>query len=57
MRKYRWLWDINSESYKIRPTKQNAWTKIEAVFNKDGEFNSTVNLGKLHINFKQKVTG
>ena len=37
VRKYRCLWDINSESYKNRPIKQNAWGKIAAVFNKDGK--------------------
>ena len=37
VRKYRCLWDINSESYKNRPIKQNAWDKIAAVFNKDGK--------------------
>ena len=37
VRKYRCLWDINSESYKNRPIKQNAWSKIAAVFNKDGK--------------------
>lgn len=46
VRKYRCLWDINSESYKIRPTKQNAWTRIGAVFNKDGEFNFILNIDK-----------
>ena len=38
VRKYRCLWDIASEGYKIRPMKQNAWSKIGHLFNKDGEF-------------------
>ena len=36
--KYRCLWDIASEEYKMRPMKQNAWSKIGQLFNKDGEF-------------------
>ncbi|XP_065068912.1 uncharacterized protein LOC135694146 [Rhopilema esculentum] len=38
VRKYRCLWDIASEGYKIRPMKQNAWSKIGQLFNKDVEF-------------------
>ena len=37
VRKYRCLWDINNESYKIRPVKQNAWLQIASVFNRDGK--------------------
>eukprot|EP00795_Rhopilema_esculentum_P000972 gene972-10740_t len=37
VRKYRCLWDIASEGYKIRPMKQNAWSKIGQLFNKDAE--------------------
>ena len=37
VRKYRCLWDVNSESYKIRPVKQNAWLQIASVFKRDGK--------------------
>ncbi len=39
VRKYRCLWDVNSESYKIRPVKQNAcmWLQISSVFKRDGK--------------------
>lgn len=37
VRKYRCLWDVNSESYKIRPVKQNAWLQIASVFFRDGK--------------------
>ena len=42
VRKYRCLWDINSEAYKNRPIKQNAWTLIGKLFNRDGEFLPTI---------------
>ena len=38
VQKYRCLWDISSEVCKSRPMKQNAWSKIGQLFNKDGEF-------------------
>ena len=38
VRKYRCLWDVNSEGYKMRPMKQNAWLQISAIFNRDGKF-------------------
>ena len=28
VRKYRYLWDINSEAYKNRPIKQNSWASF-----------------------------
>jgi hypothetical protein len=37
VRKYRCLWDVNSESYKIQPVKQNAWLQIASVFKRDGK--------------------
>ena len=38
IRKYRCLWDTNSEGYKSRPIKQNAWSKLSQLFNKDGKY-------------------
>ena len=38
VRKYRCLWDVNSEGYKMRPMKQNAWLQMSAVINRDGKF-------------------
>ena len=40
IRRYRCLWDTNSEGYKSRPMKQNAWSKLSQLFNKDGECQS-----------------
>ena len=40
VRKFRCLWDVNCESYKIRPVKQNAWLQIAAVFKRDGKLYS-----------------
>ena len=37
VRKYRCLWDISSEVYKSRPMKQNVWSKLGQLFNKDSE--------------------
>ena len=38
VRKYRCLWDVNSEGYKMQPMKQNAWGQFAKIFNRDGEF-------------------
>ena len=40
IRRYRCLSDTNSESYKSRPKKQNTWSKLSKLFNKDGEYPS-----------------
>ena len=37
VRKYICLWDVNSESYKIRPVKQYAWLQIASAFKRDGK--------------------
>ena len=44
VRKYRCLWDVNSEGYKLRPMKQNAWIQISAVLKRDGKFNILANI-------------
>lgn len=49
VRKYRCLWDVNSDSYKMRPMKQNAWIQIATIFDRDGEF-------RHKIYFKKEVT-
>ena len=54
VRKYRCLWDVNSEAYKNRLIKQNAWANIGTVFNKDGEF-CVISYMRIIFCFKVKV--
>eukprot|EP00112_Aurelia_sp_Birch-Aquarium-sp1_P006989 Seg1763.3 transcript_id=Seg1763.3/GoldUCD/mRNA.D3Y31 product="hypothetical protein" protein_id=Seg1763.3/GoldUCD/D3Y31 len=52
IRMYRCLWDTNSEGYKNRPMKQNAWSKLSQLFNKDGEYqNINFAFGLLALEF------
>ena len=37
IRKYRYLWDTNSSTYKDRNVRSNAWNELSDVFNKEGK--------------------
>ncbi len=55
LRKYRCLWDINSDGYKSRPMKQNAWSKLSQLFNKDGEDHQRVSTFHLGRDFNKSL--